>query len=250
MHTEWANANPKQFELLEKTAKEAHAAPAFREAWVKSGNPVEALVWGDRKTCHDYAEGMIKLALHYEKQLTARGRTIAPGAAGGAAMSDPEAPGSSEPQPRTALGADFIIPALACGLAVYYLISSVDLVWEAKATGIVIGLVLIALCVAHCARLGLRIADGRRQLQPRRRWSTTTTSTGSGSASPRWSRCIVVTIYWVGATLGLFLLLIGCMRLLGVTRIRTLVGVAFVTAALVHLLLITLLDSKLPRGLL
>ncbi len=73
VHTEWANANPKQFELLEKTAKEAHAAPAFREAWVKSGNPVEALVWGDRKTCHDYAEGMVKLAQQYEQQLTARG---------------------------------------------------------------------------------------------------------------------------------------------------------------------------------
>jgi hypothetical protein len=35
---------------------------------------VEALVWGDRKTCHDYAEGMLKLAQRYEAQMTARGR--------------------------------------------------------------------------------------------------------------------------------------------------------------------------------
>ena len=60
----------------------------------------------------------------------------------------------------------------------------------------------------------------------------------------------VVSIHWVGTTLGLFLLLIGCMRLLGVTSIRTLVGVATVTAAIVHLALITLLDSRLPRGVL
>lgn len=74
VHAEWADANPQQFGLLQRTAKESHAAPAFRDVWVKSGNPIEALVWGDRKTCHEYAEAMIKLALQYEKQLTARGR--------------------------------------------------------------------------------------------------------------------------------------------------------------------------------
>jgi ABC-type taurine transport system substrate-binding protein len=74
VHTEWANANPQHFALLERTAKEAHESQTFRDAWVKIGNPVEALVWGDRKTCHDYAEGMLKLAQRYEAQMTARGR--------------------------------------------------------------------------------------------------------------------------------------------------------------------------------
>jgi tripartite-type tricarboxylate transporter receptor subunit TctC len=73
VHAEWADANPQQFEFLQKTAKEAHEAPAFRDAWVKGGNPVEALVWGDRKTCHEYADAMVKLAQQYENQLTARG---------------------------------------------------------------------------------------------------------------------------------------------------------------------------------
>ncbi len=76
VHTDWAEANPKQFELLERTAKEAHASQLFRDTWVKTGNPIEALVWGDRKTCSDYSDGMIKLAQRYEKQLTAkRGKT-------------------------------------------------------------------------------------------------------------------------------------------------------------------------------
>jgi hypothetical protein len=74
VHAAWANANPKQFEFLERTAKEAHASSAFREAWKKTGNPMEALVWGDRKICHTYAEGMVKLAQRYEKQMTARGK--------------------------------------------------------------------------------------------------------------------------------------------------------------------------------
>ena len=49
VHTEWADANPEHFELLEKTAKEAHGSQEFRDAWVKTGKPIEALVWGDRK---------------------------------------------------------------------------------------------------------------------------------------------------------------------------------------------------------
>jgi hypothetical protein len=72
VHTKWADANPKEFALLERTAKEAHASPAFREAFTKTGAPVEALVYGDRKVCTDYAQNMIKLAQRYEKQLTAK----------------------------------------------------------------------------------------------------------------------------------------------------------------------------------
>ena len=157
-------------------------------------------------------------------------------------------PGPSQPPARAALGADFIIPALACGLTVYYLASTVELVWEARATGTVIGVTLLALCIAHVARLGLRIASGRAGA-----------GTGDLFANDEFNRqrfglalmvmVYILTIHWVGATIGLFLLLIGCMRLLGVKSVRTLVGVALVTAVLVHLALITLLDSKLPRGL-
>jgi hypothetical protein len=163
-------------------------------------------------------------------------------------VSSPD-PGSSEPQRRAALGADFIIPALACGLIGYYLVSTVELVWEAKATGIVVGLVLIVLCAAQFARLALRIAAGTGSFRlgelinndvfNRQRLGLTAMVA-----------LFVVTIPWLGATLGLFLLLIGCMRLLGVTRIRTLVSVALATAAVVHLALITLLDSRLPQGVL
>ena len=145
-----------------------------------------------------------------------------------------------EPQVRVPIGADFIIPLLACGLAVYYFISTTELVWEARATGTVIGLVLISLCIALFVKFGLRIASGQASL-----------GIGDLFRNDEFNRqrfglmammtLYIVTIYRVGATVGLFFLLVG---------IRTLVGVALISAVLVHLALITLLDSKLPRGLL
>jgi len=108
---------------------------------------------------------------------------------------------------REPLGADFIIPTLACGLTAYYFVSTIDMVWEAKATGIVIGVVLAAMCVAHVARLGLRIAAGRGSF-----------SLGELISNDLFNRqrlgllvlviLFIVTIQWVGTTLGLFLLLI------------------------------------------
>ena len=162
-------------------------------------------------------------------------------------MSNPDlAP--SEPKARVPLGADFIIPALACGLAIYYFASTTELVWEARATGTVIGLVLLALCVVLFVRLGMRLASGQASF-----------GTGDLFRSDRFNRqrlglaamvaTYILTIHWVGATIGLFFLLIGCMWLLGVRSIKTLAGVALVAAVLVHLALVTLLDSKLPRGL-
>jgi hypothetical protein len=162
-------------------------------------------------------------------------------------MSNPEL--ESERGARTALGTDFVIPVLACALAIYYFVSTADLVWEAKATGIFVGIVLVALCAAQFVRFGLQIAAGKASL-----------GFGDLVANTEFNRqrlalivlvtLFVATIYWVGTTPGLFLLLVSSMWLMGVRRIRTLVTVAFVAAAIVHVLLIYLLDSRLPRGVL
>ncbi len=151
--------------------------------------------------------------------------------------------------PRPAAGADLIVPVLALGLAAYYFASTVELVWEARATGTVIGLVLVALCVAQIARIGLQYRSGR-----------AVPGFGGLFADTPFNRqrlglfvitaLFIVTLPLIGATLGLFLALIAGMWRLGVTRVPVLLGVAFGTAVLVHLSLITLLDSKLPRGIL
>ena len=58
---------------------------------------------------------------------------------------------------KKALGADLVIPALALGFAAYFFVSIADLAWEAKANGVVIGGILVALIVIQCARIGIRV---------------------------------------------------------------------------------------------
>ncbi len=72
IHTEWADKNPKLFEILERTSKEAHASPIFWEAYKKTNAPTNALVYGDRKACTDYAVAMVELAKRYDSVLTAK----------------------------------------------------------------------------------------------------------------------------------------------------------------------------------
>jgi hypothetical protein len=51
-----------------------------------------------------------------------------------------------------------------------------------------------------------------------------------------------------GTTLGLFCLIIAAMLVMGVREPARLLGVAFCTSAVVYFMLIYLLDTRLPRG--
>jgi tripartite-type tricarboxylate transporter receptor subunit TctC len=72
VHTEWADKNPEQFAMLERTSKEAHASPIFREGYAKTGASDINLVYGDRRACTEYVAATVKLAQRYEKILTAK----------------------------------------------------------------------------------------------------------------------------------------------------------------------------------
>jgi hypothetical protein len=157
--------------------------------------------------------------------------------------SDAGEPGNP-PEP---IGTDFIIPVLACILAIYYLATTTDLVWEARAAGVVIGIPLLVLCFVHMTRMGLRIMSRRATL-----------GTGDLFADNLFNRqrlglaalaiFFVATIEWTGTTLGLFLFLNGSMLVLGVRSIRILAGISLVASGLVYGLLIVLLSSRLPQG--
>ena len=149
-----------------------------------------------------------------------------------------------EPEP---LAVDFIIPLLACGLAIYYLATTTDLVWEARAAGVAVGVPLLLLCTFHMARTTYRIAQGRG-----------TFSAGDIFANTLFNRqrlvlglliaLFVAALPWTGTTLGLFLCLVAGMWMLGVDRITTLVAVAGTTCAVVYVLLMYLVSSRLPHG--
>jgi hypothetical protein len=160
---------------------------------------------------------------------------------------EPSPQDDSAPAAREPVAGDFIIPLLGCALVGYYLASTTDLVWEAKATGVFVGGVLLVLSVLHMARMVLQMRAG-----------SATFSFGTLFDDTTFNRqrlgllllvaTFIVTLHWVGTTLGLFVLLIAAMWLMGVRRITTLVGVAFVASATVYVLLIYLLSSRLPKG--
>lgn len=148
-----------------------------------------------------------------------------------------------------ALGAYFIIPALACALTVYFLVSTRDLIWEARSTGTFIGVILLGLCIAQFIRLGLKVSRGEATL-----------GLGELAENTYYNRLrlalLILTVAFIallpviGTTLGLFLVLIAMVRLMGVTSWRAILATAFITSATVHGLLIYLLGSQLPQGFL
>jgi hypothetical protein len=158
----------------------------------------------------------------------------------------PEANGQTSSEPE-ALASDLIIPALGCGLAAYYVLSTADLAWEARATGSIIASVLLGMCAVHFLRTALRVVRGAGRL-------------GFGDlledSSHNRQRLVllallvvfVLTIRWLGTTLGLFLLLVGALRVMGVRSARELLAISAAAASAVYLLFIFLLNSRLPRG--
>ena len=145
------------------------------------------------------------------------------------------------------MAADFIIPLMSCGLAGYYLATTTDLVWEARAAGVAVGVPLILMCVFHMGRTLYRIFKGEGSF-----------GFGDLVANTLFNRqrlalglliaAFIIALPWTGTTLGLFLVLIAGMWMLGVTSIRQLVLVAAITAAVVYVLLIYLVSSRLPQG--
>ena len=140
------------------------------------------------------------------------------------------------------------ITQLASGLTIYYLLSTLDLNWEARSTGTFIGVILLVLCVVQFVRLGLRIARGEGTL-----------GFGGLVGNTLFNRqrlglllltaAFIALLPVLGTTVGLFIVVIAMTRLLGVRSWRQLVLTAGITAATVHFLLIYLLGSQLPEGL-
>lgn len=148
---------------------------------------------------------------------------------------------------RPALGADLILPLFAVALTLYYLVDTWAHSWEAKATGFIVGLVLLALSSIQILRVLASALGGRASL-----------GLGSLAADTLDNRrrlalvvlasLFIATIEYVGTTLGLFLLLFAGMWVMGVRNLTTLLAISVITPATVYVLLIYLLGSRLPRG--
>jgi hypothetical protein len=146
-----------------------------------------------------------------------------------------------------ALGGDLIIPLLAAGLTIYFLIDTASMAWEARATGTVIGLTLLALVAAQFTRVGLLVANREGSLKFGDLFERST------AQAQRLGLVLILTLFimtieWVGTTVGLFVTMAASMWVLGVRNVRTLIGISFCVSAVVYLLFIVLLKSRLPVG--
>jgi hypothetical protein len=160
-------------------------------------------------------------------------------------MSDSEL--DAERAPLPALGADLIIPVLAAAFTVYFLVDAADLVWEARANGTVIGVVLLVLVAVQIGRIALALRAGEGTL-----------SFGDLAAVDlvqfqRIALLVMLAIFialipWLGATLGLFLVMVGTMWTLGVRSLWQLAVISFATAFTFYLLFIAFLQTRLPSG--
>jgi hypothetical protein len=148
---------------------------------------------------------------------------------------------------RRAAGADLVIPGLALAFAVYFLVSISGLAWEAKANGVLIGVILIVLVAVQVGRITLERARGEASLR------------ADGLLEPRevlWRRlglvavtvAFIATLNWLGVTLGLLLAMFAALWVSGVRSRNALVWIPLAVAASVYLLFIALLHSDLPQG--
>jgi tripartite-type tricarboxylate transporter receptor subunit TctC len=72
IHTRAIERFPDRFKVLEESSAKVFEDPAFRDAYIRSGLPIETIRHGDRAVCTEYAQAMIELANRYRAQLSAQ----------------------------------------------------------------------------------------------------------------------------------------------------------------------------------
>jgi ABC-type sugar transport system permease subunit len=148
---------------------------------------------------------------------------------------------------RPALGADLIIPGLALAFTTYFLITTLNLTWEAKANGVVVGIALYILIAAQLIRIGRRVLarEATLGLGELARFDT---AQKQRVALVVITALFVLTLPWIGINIGLFLTMLASMWVLGERSWRVLLGLSFVTTATVYLVFVKFLDTNLPTG--
>lgn len=154
--------------------------------------------------------------------------------------------GSSHDSKDAAL-AELVIPAIAVAFTVYFFDSIWDLAWEARATGMVVGIALLALIALFLVRVARSLMAGRAKLSfghllgP---WPHGRQRIGIVASCA----LFIALIPWLGLTLGLFTLMTALMLLLGAGSWRAIVATAGAVSISAYLLFVVLLNSRMPRG--
>lgn len=149
--------------------------------------------------------------------------------------------------PKAPAGADLVIPVLALGFAAYFFWSIADLAWEAKANGVIIGSILVALVLLQLARIGMRVARGEADLRADPLWQPRDVL-GKRVGMVLVTVAFIVLLQALGLTLALFVALAAALWIMGVRKPARLLGISFGVAAAAYLLFIAVLDAGFPHG--
>ena len=148
---------------------------------------------------------------------------------------------------RVALGAELVLPVMALAFAIYFLVDTADLQWEAKANGVIIGSLLLLLLFVQFVRSAIAYKRGRADLsfgtllQPR---DVLYKRLGMVAITI----AMVATVPWLGVGLGLFLSMTIALIMMGVRGYGHAALVALVVALTCSVLFTVVLDSGLPQG--
>ena len=150
-------------------------------------------------------------------------------------------------KPKAPLGADLVIPALALGFAAYFFVSVEELAWEAKANGVLVGAVLVALVVLQLARIARQLARGAGDLGLQPLWQPVD-ATAKRLGLVAVAAAFIAALPWLGLTLALFAAMLATLLVMGVRRRAVLAGLPLAVAAAAYLLFVVALQSELPHG--
>ena len=148
---------------------------------------------------------------------------------------------------RVALGAELVLPVIALAFAIYFLVDTAELQWEAKANGVIIGGLLVLLLIVQFVRSAIAYTRGRADLsfgtllQPR---DVLYKRLGMMAITI----ALVATVPWLGVGLGLFLSMTAALITMGVRGYGHAALVAFVVALTCSVMFTVVLDSGLPQG--
>jgi len=151
------------------------------------------------------------------------------------------------PPKRAPLGADLIIPGLAFAFAIYFFVSIEDLAWEAKANGVLVGSILVALVLVQFIRTGLSIARGEGDfsfsplLQPRE-------ALVKRILLVALTIVFIASLQWLGLTLDILLAMGLALYLMGVRKRAHLILIPTIVAAIAYLMFVAALGSEIPHG--
>ena len=146
-----------------------------------------------------------------------------------------------------AAGADLVIPLLALAFAAYFFVSIHDLAWEAKANGVIIGTLLVLLVAVQLARIAVALARGRATLSTEPLWAPRD-ALGKRIGMVLVTIAFIVTLKWLGLTLGLAVWMAVALWVMGVRKPARIAWISLAVAASAYLLFILALDSNFPHG--